>query len=48
MVFRAFVAIDIAFRADIFAAVFGFFADFGLFAALRFVAMASISSCEAR
>jgi hypothetical protein len=45
---RGFVPTENAFRADLFAAAFGFFADFELFAALRFVAMVSISSRKAR
>jgi hypothetical protein len=47
-VLRAFVPTENALRADLFAAAFGFFADFELFAALRFVAMVSISSRKAR
>jgi hypothetical protein len=46
-VLRALVATDIALRSDLIVAAF-FFADFAFFAALRFVAIVSISSCTAR
>jgi hypothetical protein len=48
MLLRALVPTANAVRADLFAAAFGFFADFERFAVLRFVAMVAISSCKAR